>query len=280
MPENKYRADPCERLSLNQTLATVLLEETPWHAWRLHPRGGGKADKSNPAQEEGQVIHALVFGDKSGIAVLDVKDYRTKAAQDLKARAIDDGLIPVKATDLAEYEAIAKGIRDALTTLDPGFALDKAKPGRVAIWEERNTLCRARVDCMVGSCIYELKTIEKATEAAIERAIRAHGYHVQRAAYVSAAEHIDPRMAGRIDYALVFAEKETGAVRLIEMSGTLREIGERRWRAAVDAWGRCVRAGKWPGYPAQQATRIETGEWVLAAESETLRRLEERMVGT
>lgn len=275
MSEAAYRADPCERPSLTQSLANVLLSRSPWHAWRER----STPSESTEAQNEGTIVHALVFGGDDRIAVLDVKDYKTHAAQQLKKAAIAEGKIPVKAAAMDEYTASAETIRTALRSMDPGFELRKAKAGRVAIWEQDGVLCRGRVDCMVGSCIYELKTIERATDDSIERAIRDHGYHVQRAAYVSAAETIEPTMAGRIDYVLVFAEKETGQVVPVEMSGELAELGLRRWKRAVDAWGRCLRAGRWPGYANGEPRRIGCNEWALARDQDEEFLLRERMMG-
>lgn len=275
MPEDVYRADPCERPSLTQSLANVLLSRSPWHAWRER----STPSESTEAQNEGTIVHALVFGGDDRIVVLDVADYRTKAAREHRDSAIQEGRIPVKKSAWDELKAQADTIRAALHSMDPGFELRKAKAGRVAIWEQDGVLCRGRVDCMVGSSIYELKTIERATDDSIERAIRDHGYHVQRAAYVSAAETIDPTMAGRIDYVLVFAEKETGQVVPVEMSGDLAELGFRRWRRAVDAWGRCLRAGRWPGYANGEPRRIGCNEWALARDQDEEFFLRERMAG-
>lgn len=283
MPAAEYHADPCERPSLSASVANVLLAKTPWHAMRAHPRLGNDKRMSNDGQRLGEVVHALVLGEAERLHVIDVDAYRTIAARDERDDAVARGLIPVKRAfydQCAEQaDSIRKNLRDAGFPLDPRPDL---LTERVAIWEENGVLCRGRLDCVdrYEHVIYDLKTTRDGSHRAIERSIREYGYHVQRAAYVSAWEAIEPAWAGRIKFVLLFVEQETNAVIPVEMGSILEDVGRRRWERAVKAWGRCLSADQWPAYATtSQAVIIDADEWYPTRDQLDGVRLNEMMGG-
>lgn len=63
MPPAEYYADPHPvGPSLTQSVAKVLLDSCPAHAWRVHPRGGNAPHKETDAQRRGNLVDAIVCG--------------------------------------------------------------------------------------------------------------------------------------------------------------------------------------------------------------------------
>jgi hypothetical protein len=280
MSAAEYLADPCDKPSLSSSIAHLLLTKSPRHAWRAHPKLGAASSGSTESQALGTVVHAMLLGEAHRFDLLDVEDYKTKAAREARDASLAAGRIPVKRGEMAEHAATAETIRDGLRR----FSIDleasaRRHTERVAVWEESGVQCRARLDCVDGATVYDLKTTRDASPLAIERAVRTYDYHVQRAAYVSAVEHVEPRLAGRVRFVLLFVETDTLEVVPVELGGGLVAIGVDRWRRAVDAWSRCLKAGTWPGYAPAEPLRIECSDWASTADQVAALELRERMAG-
>jgi hypothetical protein len=276
MPVSTYLADPCDVPSLSSSIASLIVSKSPWHAWRAHPKLGNLRESSDE-QDRGTVIHALVLGEFHRFDVLDVKDFRTNDAKAMRDSAVKRGLLPIKKTD---YDACAADAADILDKLRTRYSIELADMAveRVAVWQEDGATCRARLDAWDGQTIYDLKTTRDASPVAIERAVRAYDYHVQQAAYVSAVEHIEPHLAGRVKFVFLFVENDTNEVVPVELDGGLAAIGVNRWRRAVDAWIRCIKANKWPGHAPREAIRVECSEWASTADQVAALELRERMI--
>jgi hypothetical protein len=41
------------------------------------------------------------------------------------------------------------------------------------------------------------------------------------------------------------------------------ELGNARWRYAINKWARCINSGMWPGYEEQEVLRVEASSWSL-----------------
>lgn len=292
MSATTYHSDPCEVPSLSNSIANVLLTRSPLHAWRAHPKLGGKARESSEEQDKGSVVHALILGEDERIVVIPFDDFRMKAARDMRDHAIANGLIPVKASLYRECLQEVKEIKVNLAKHGIVWGAGRGeRPEMVAIWDEptelpnletgiredAKVLCRARMDCVHENVIYDIKTTRDGTDAAIERAIRTYGYHVQQAAYISAFERLTPSWAGRVEFLFLFIELETLEVIPVELGSELRTIGEQRWQRAVNAWGKCLRANEWPGYAPMGKRIIECSQWAMTNDQNEAAELRERM---
>lgn len=275
MSAAEYLADPCDAPSLSSSVASLIVSKSPWHAWRAHPRLGNMRESSDE-QDRGTIVHALVLGEHHRFEVLDVDDFRTKAARERRDDATARGKLAIKRAFYGECADEANEIR---ATLVERYGIDLAgmKVERTAVWREGGAVCRARIDAWDGRTIYDLKTTRDASPVAIERAVRSYDYHVQQAAYVSAVEHIEPHLAGRVRFVFLFVENDTNEVVPVELDGGLATIGANRWKRAVDVWARCLKANKWPGYAPHEAIRVECSEWASTADQVAAAELRERM---
>lgn len=248
---------------LSQSTAKVLLDRSPLHA--------KAANRKDPTKEmdRGNVVHTLVLGKGKAFEVCDFKDWRTDRAKDAKADAVSRGLIPILPKDLAAAEQIAAAIRHQLAPR--GIVLDGASEVAVR-WTEPSAhgpvLCRGMMDHLRFSAgvIYDLKISENAATSAFERTAENLGYAIQHAAYTRALTALRPDLAGRTSMLFIVAEpEEPYAVNVLKPDGAFRELGERRWRRAVETWAECLATDVWPGYGAGP-NPLSAPQWALAKE--------------
>lgn len=266
----EYYADPCAVPSLTQSIAHVLLEQSPAHAWAAHPRLGNASRDSSRAQDEGTLIHALLLGRGAEIEIIDAPDFRTNRARELRDNAQAEGRLPV----LRDKHDQAVEIADELRARIQAFGLDPAAgEHELAIeWIEDgdadDVVCRGLIDIVdldLGR-ILDVKKIRSADPRTCSRHAIEYGYATQHAAYTSAVEKLRPDLVGRVDFLFVFVELEPPyAVVPCRPDGALREIGHRRWSRAIRTWERCLRANDWPAFT-REITTLEAPPWAIAEE--------------
>ena len=129
---------------------------------------------STLAQNRGTILHALTLGTAAPFRVLDVADYKGKAAQTLRDETIAAGLIPVKAADMEELQDVASAVRQRLRDLPDVWAAmqDAVQSGMTEatlIWRERDVLSRVRYDTLPAAkfgATYDLKFTGKSADPA------------------------------------------------------------------------------------------------------------------
>ncbi len=261
----EYFAEPCSMPALSASIAQVLDTQSPLHAWSRHPKFGGVSRPPTKALDNGSLSHALLLGTGKEIEVVDAKNWTTNAAKALRDAAREAGKLPVLAEDYAEAKKTADILRQRFADL--GIALD-GESEATALWTETTrggakVQCRGMLDHKKLPVIYDIKSIRSADLGTCQRHIDTYGYAIQRAAYVSAIERIRPDLAGRVDFIFVFYELAAPhAVTPVRLSGAFRALGERKWRAAVERWERCLRTNQWPAY-ADEIVEIEPPPWAL-----------------
>lgn len=266
-----YHADPCETPSLSASIAKVLVDQSPKHAYLAHPKLGGHRWDATGAQDTGSLIHALMLGKSAPIEVIDAKDFKTKAAQEARDDAKAAGKLPVTEPAFLKLRSVATTL---LTTLSDEYGIRLIGESELAaIWEDSTdggapVLCRGMLDHLIESraVIYDIKTISSAHPDKCSRQMSEYGYDVQWAAYTSALRMIRPSFAGREDFVFLFCEVEPPyCVTPVRPSGEFRHLGEIRWARAKRTWAECLRTGKWPGY-ATSILSIEPPPWALSRE--------------
>lgn len=272
MSAAEYHADPCPTPSLSSSVAHTLVNKSPLHAWLEHPKLGGVREEASAGQAHGTLIHALVLGTGLDcVEVIDAQNYRTKAAQESRDAAIEAGKTPILRRELDDARAVAADISEELA--ERGISLT-GQSEQVAMWEEQTEagpiLCRGMLDHVILSAdsaiILDLKTRRSAHPKACAAHVLDYGYHVQRAAYVSAVEKIRPDLAGRVDFLWLFVEElPVGSPKRVVLTvarpdGLMREIGEAKWKQACERWAACLASGNWPAY-SEDAVMLEAPAW-------------------
>jgi len=261
----QYHADPCVEPSLSNSMAKILLESSPRHAWHAHPRLNPAHEADESARLDiGTVAHALMLGKGREMVVVAADDWRTKAAKEARDAARAEGKTPV----------LEKDARRAADMVGAGFAqlahIEGAQNAffqtagtseMVLAWQDvAGPWCRTMIDWTdfdpAGPIIYDYKTTAaSANPAAVGRTIANLGYDVQAAFIERGMVQIFPHTAGRLRFRFVFQEIEAPyLLSVVELDAAAQEIGRKKVAYAIDVWGRCLSTGNWPGYPSKIAT--------------------------
>lgn len=148
--EAEYNDDPTEEVSLRSSIAWKLVERgsTPRHAWFACPRlnPNYKAEHRNTF-DIGRACHAMLLGKGSDYAVIHHDNYKTKAAQEMRAAAYQNGKIPLLQWEAAQVKAMAKAAREQLQALVDAGTIPVMPFGRdeteVTIARRKCASCRA-----------------------------------------------------------------------------------------------------------------------------------------
>lgn len=271
-----YHADPCPEPSLSASIARVINDESPLHAFTRHPRFSAVEREDSEAFDLGTALHKLLLGAGAGVCVIDAKDWRTNDTKAARALARGKGLVPMLAGQYDRAQTAAETVREKFAAL--GYVLD-GRSEVAAFWSERDddghpVRCRSLIDHLKGDGqeVWDLKSTGSAHPESCRKKIEDLGYDIQRAGYTSGIGKISPHLAGRVDFVLLFFEvAKPFDVLPVRLSGAGRELGDRRWRRAVNAWSRGVRSGIWPGYAqpvesrngAPWAAELDPPPWAL-----------------
>lgn len=266
---DEYHADPAPKPSLSSSIAQVLLERSPRHAWYHHPRLGKQPSSVTDVTELGTLIHKLILGKGPDIVGVDADDWRTKRAREERADARKAGKLPVLKRLQLDAEHAAEQIAAQLA--ERGVALTGCSEVPI-MWQEESahgpTWCRAMVDHVDGLALFDLKTTASAHPEYCMRSAIKYGYDIQQEAYTRALEALYPEHAGRFVFRFLFVEPEPPyGVLIAELDSLMRERGRRRWREAVETWAQCLARHDWPGYSRQPVT-LQSPGWLLTQESE------------
>lgn len=260
-------AASAEPMRLSPSIASVLLKRSPLHAWQRHRLGGGEQGEQTDATRRGKLIDAMLLGSGPKIEVVQAKDWRTNAAKDQREAAEAAGRIAVLAEKFDAASSVVQAIRDRLRARGIEFS---GQSQVTQVWESNGCECKGVIDHLIlsvqsSAIIFDLKTVEDASDEAITRSIVAYGADVQHAAYVEGVEANNPELVGRVKMLFIFAECEAPyAVNVRALGGSLRELGERKWKRAKASWAACVQRGVWPGY--EGTAPLEAKPWQLSEE--------------
>ena len=218
--------------------------------------------------EAGKILDRLFFGVGPQLVVIDAGDYRTKAAQTARDEAEADGYLPVLRCKLTEYEVMVETWKTQFR--ERGIHFD-GESQVTLLWQDGDTACKGIVDHIEydysfhgvdEAIIYDLKTCSDAATDAITGSFVKYGYDIQCAAYVDGLQSVKPDLAGRVQMRFLFCEtKRPYAVNVVEPAGSMRSLGNQKWRHAVKTWGACLRGDCFPGY--QGVSRIEARPWMI-----------------
>ena len=268
-----YHGDPAPAPSLSSTIARVLLNQSPRHAWTQSPRlNPNWQPVEKKTLDIGRAAHRLVLGAGSDFEIYPADILASNGAASTKeAKAFAEDcrardVTPLKAEDADAIFAMAQAVQARLDAMR--ITLDPARSEIAALAEIDGVWCRAMVDNApdaplgrFGKYLLDLKTTTDANPEAIEKTILNYGYHIQ------AAHYLDVWKAATGEdrfFLFVFVEKvdpfEVCLVRI--MPGGL-VIGQKQAREARRIWGECLATNDWPGYPSG-IVEVDLPEWYQA----------------
>jgi len=261
-PVADYFADPAPAPSLTQSLAKILIEQSPLHAYQAHPRLGLRSadeddgDKYDKAKAIGNAAHALMLGRGKALAVEDFPDFRSKDAKVFKAAAIEAGKEPIlqKHHEIAlqmvvrAHEQLAH-IKDCTHIGDPiqGDAEVVIANCEDGLW------LRSMIDWITCDLrdVVDFKTSgQSVSPYATGKLMASAGWHIQAAMHERILDEIDPDGAGRRRFLYVAQEQyEPFALTVNQIGEAALTFGRKQLSYAVDIWRNCVERDRWPAYP-------------------------------
>lgn len=254
IPEPEYHADPAPEPSLSSSIAKLLVERSPRHAWAEHPR-------LNPAHVEtnrkdfdlGHAAHALLLEGRRNIAVVDADSFRTKEARAARDAAYEAGKTPLLTSQLEDVEVMVKVAEQQIKGHAEASVIFRAgAPEQTLIWRERDIWLRCRIDWWNPDDGYpaDYKSTTDAHPDAWQRRLFDLGYDMQAAFYMRGIRalglHETPKFR--------FVVQETSppyALSVVALTPAALALGEARVERAIEVWRWCITRDHWPGYPAQ-----------------------------
>ncbi|PVE25396.1 hypothetical protein DC522_05725 [Microvirga sp. KLBC 81] len=274
IPADEYHADPCVQPSLSSSIAKILLEQSPLHAWHCHPRLGGKQQKQKPSRdmELGTVAHKLLIGRGAEVVVIEAENYTRGDAKQERAEAYEAGCAPILRPDLEIAEAMVAAAREQLSRIPDAADAFNPELGQgevVMVWkDESGPWCRSMVDWLPNDhlVVWDYKTTgQSAAPQSVGRKIADMGYEIQAGLYERGLTFLDPSVAGRLKFRWLFQETEPPYLIMpVELDAVGMEIGRRKVAAAIHLWDKCLSSGFWPGYPTQ-VVQAEYPQWSASA---------------
>lgn len=257
-----YLADPVVVPSLNNTTSRLLLI-SPKHAWVSHPRLGGAPDAerdSTDAQDIGTVAHAMFLHGEDRVRVLNVSDFRTNKAKDMRDAAIAEGHIPLK---LSSYEGVRRVVDELERFRQRTGAFTGGKPEQTLIWTEGKEWGRCKVDWLPdepSAYLWDLKTTS-GLASANTFARSDFGYDMQAAYYPRGSECVRGEPPEGMRFCCIETKPPFG-IRVFQFTPAALDDANEEISEAIALWQRCRETDVWPAYP-DDVEWIDIPPWKL-----------------
>lgn len=214
-------------------------------------------ERSNPfeptdAMRFGTLVHSILLGDESDLAVLPYKTWQSAESKAAKEAAELAGKLPVKVGDYETAKAIAAVVRT-----DPRVRkyklFDDGKAEQSLFWNDTETgeMLRARPDHLQlerrRPLIVDLKTAESGEPDEFGRSVEKYGYARQAPWYIDAVTALD--LAEAPAFVFVIVEKTPPyLVTVAQLDPQSMEAGRFYNRRAIRLFAECKAKNEWPGY--------------------------------
>lgn len=256
IPAAKYHRDPCETPSLSASVAKLLVNQSPLHAWTAHPRLNPdymRVEKA--AYDLGMVVHELLLqGSLDCLEVIEANDFRTKAAQEARDAAYAAGRVPLLAKDVDRARAMVDAVNDQMECRDDDPPLlTSGKPEQTLVWEDNGVTCRALVDWLHDdfSAIDDAKTTARSADPRkwSRQTLWEIGADIQVAFNIRGVYALTG-MEPVFRYVLIECQPPY-ALSVVTLSLAALEVGMRKAEYAIRRFGECLESETWPGYPSE-----------------------------
>ena len=264
-----YHSDPCPNPSLSSSIAKILIEQSPAHAWLAHPRLNPNFRRETDSRFDlGSAAHAMLLErDSSKIVRVQADDWRTKAAKEARDAAQANGQHAVLERQYADIVAMCTAAQDYLLDTELGDILVTGTPEQTVLWQEGKMWCRCRPDLLSPDkrIVLDYKTTGSAAPDEVAKQIGRLSYDLQASFYsrgVSAVTGTDTT------FLLLFQEiSAPWACSLIGLSNAYKSIGDAKAKRALALWERSMKTQNWSGY-SNKILYCEPRPWVLAEAEE------------
>jgi hypothetical protein len=254
-PEADYFGDPCPKPSVTQSLAKIILEKSPLHAWYEHPRLNPDHQHDNDRKFDiGNTAHALMLGRGKKIVVLDdFDDWRTKAAKEARDKAAAEGNLAVLGKHYAKADRMVKAAREQLESVVCPSLFDGDGASEVVIaWEKNGIWRRQMIDWLSRDTVIfaDYKTTDmSAAPNNLSRMMFNAGWPIQAAMAQHGLDVLSDEWIKREFYFVVQETEPPYALTVAQMSPASMTMGGKMLDHAMAIWDRCMSQNIFPCYP-------------------------------
>jgi hypothetical protein len=257
--EAEYHADCCPAPSLSSTIAKLLVDRSPWHAYWNHPRLNPAFEpKEKEAFDLGSAFHKLMLGKGADIAEIAADDWRTSAAKQARETARAMGHIPMLSRQLRAAERMVEVVQSQVERHEEAHdALKAGIPERTLIWREDNGVwCRARLDWMphFGIAYPDLKTTAAAASPDQwgRKVMFDTGCDIQDAFYRRGLKKLGINEHAFLLFVVAEVD-EPFAMATHRLAPGAMAMADRKVEHAIKLFGLCQERNWWPGYRTETA---------------------------
>lgn len=269
-----YHADPCEVPSLSRGTILALIQKTPEHAMRSHPRlnPGFEFRGTTKGMDTGTVNHGLLLERRSVAGVVDAKNWQSAEAKSGRARVLKQGLIPLLKHEFDVSVRMVEVARQFVDSSPFRGIFERGKPEQTLIWRQHRAMHRARVDLLDLTderqpVMLDYKSTSASSPSEFMRSSYASfGYDIQAQLYPDGLQELGyarPRFLF-----LVQESFEPYRCYWVENSESRSELAAHKIHRARRLWLECLKSGSWPGYPASLVFQAEPAPWEERQEEE------------
>lgn len=264
----EYHADPSPIPSLSASIAELLVNRSPLHAWERHPRlNPNYVEEISGRFDIGTVAHALLLEGIDRMEICSFDDWRTKAAKEQRDAVRSSGKIPILVAQADRIICMVEAAKGAFAACPDlaGYRLDSGMAEQTLRWTEGETRLRCRPDWMPADrrVIVDAKfTATSANPEAFARQIIGMSYDMRASFYLRG----NRATGGPEDGKYLFLVQETEppyATSIIGMPPAFIAMGDEKVEAAIALWRQCMSTNEWPGYPSR-ICYVEPPAWAMS----------------
>lgn len=263
---DEYHADPCVEPSLSNSIAKVLVMQTPLHAWTAHPRlNPGFEREEHSKFDIGNACHALILRDERAFKIVRAENWTTQSAQESRSIARIAGQIPLLTHQWISVECMARAARIQLDRhAEARDAFTNGKPEQTLIWREGCVWCRARLDWLpnAGRFFDDYKSTKIAHPDDWARNLFKLGFDMQAAFYSRGIKALG--LCNDPVFRFIVQEVEMPhALSVVALMPGALDLAEHKVARALDIWQRCIQSDHWPAYPTRTCY-VDVPPWAEA----------------
>lgn len=265
-----YHADPAPQPSLSNSIAKILLDESPAKAWYSHPRlNQDFRRKEKDEFDIGIAAHSILLEGMDNIVDCDFDDWRKNEAKAMRDAARSRGKTPLLSRQASRVRAMVKAALKFIESCEISSDWQDSDAELTGLAEDDGVWLRMRSDIFSvdRTVIVDYKSTTDVSPEAFSKQIVRMGYHRQDAFY----RHVAQLLTGR-DPHFVFLAQSTEPPYECSLHGchpSLREIASAEVARAIDLWRQCVQQKEWPSYGTRIHYAMPTS-WMLTEHDQRL----------
>jgi hypothetical protein len=251
LPAAAYHADPAIKPSLSNSIAQILIDQSPMHAWLQHPRLNPNYEREQKNEFDlGSAAHVMLLeGRDDCIVQVAADNWRTNAAKEQRAAAQANGQYAVLARQYDDIVNMVSAAKKFINTTELAGIFDKGESEQTIVWQDPSGIwCRCRPDRLSAdmSVCLDYKCTTTAQPDAFIMQIGRMGYDLQAEFYIDGVRDYTGEEPTFVF--LAQENKEPYACSLVALSNTYREVGKAKVKQAKKIWAKCMADNSFPGY--------------------------------